>query len=95
MTNSFKYAFPESFDANSVRQAPPTIAITVTNVDGEYVMVVSDNGVGLPAGFDVTKSQTLGLKLVNFLSRHQLRAVLEVRSTDGAEFIFRFKEHEG
>jgi two-component sensor histidine kinase len=73
VTNSFKYAFPESFDALTVRQAPPTISISLTKNDEEYVMAVKDNGVGLPPGFDLATTRTLGLKLVNFLAKHQMQ----------------------
>jgi two-component sensor histidine kinase len=92
ITNSFKYAFPESFDVQAVRDGPPVITITLSKNDGSYILTVGDNGVGLPPGFDITKTQTLGLKLVNFLSWHQLRAKAEVRSTEGTEFVFRFKK---
>jgi PAS domain S-box-containing protein len=91
VTNSFKYAFPESFDTQAVRNAPPTITITIAKNEGIYEMTVRDNGIGLPSGFEVTKTQTLGLKLVNFLAMHQMRAKLEVKSA-GTEFVFRFME---
>jgi PAS domain S-box-containing protein len=92
VTNSFKYAFPESFDVQVVREAPPTVTIALTKTDGEYVLTVKDNGVGLQKGFDITKTQTLGLKLVNFLAKHQLRARVEVNAENGTEFTIRFKE---
>jgi PAS domain S-box-containing protein len=92
VTNSFKYAFPDSFDVQAVRNAPPTITIGLAKRDNTYVMTFKDNGVGLPSGLDLTKTQSLGLKLVNFLGRHQMRANIEVNSTAGTEFVFRFKE---
>ena len=92
VTNSFKYSFPESFDVQAVRDAPPTIGVTLTRNNGTYEMIVRDNGIGLPPGFDLAKTKTLGLKLVNFLARHQMRANVEVKSDNGTEFIFRFKE---
>ena len=55
---------------------------------------VADNGCGLPRGFDPLTSKSLGLKLVNFLARHQLRADIEVRSDKGTEFIFSLKNTE-
>jgi two-component sensor histidine kinase len=55
-------------------------------------MSVRDNGVGFPPEIDLTKSQTLGLKLVNFLAKHQLRANVEVRKDKGTEFIFRMNQ---
>jgi two-component sensor histidine kinase len=48
--------------------------------------------VGLPAEIDPSKTQTLGLKLVNFLAKHQMRAQVEVNYGNGTEFIFRFRE---
>jgi PAS domain S-box-containing protein len=92
VTNAFKYAFPASFDTIAVRNAPPTITIALAKSNGEYLLTVKDNGVGLPAGFDPVKTQTLGLKLVNFLAKHQLRAKLAVATGEGTEFTIRFKE---
>jgi PAS domain S-box-containing protein len=94
VTNSFKYAFAGSA-AGKVPGEPPTITITLAKKDGEYRMTVSDNGPGLPPGFDLAKTQTLGLKLVNFLAKHQMRAKTEVRSEKGTEFVFSFKENTG
>jgi two-component sensor histidine kinase len=92
VTNSYKYAFPESFDTKAVRGAPPTITITLSKNHSGYVMTVGDNGIGLPPGFDLTKTKTLGLKLANFLAKHQMRAEIEVNSQAGTEFIIRFPE---
>jgi two-component sensor histidine kinase len=60
--------------------------------EGKYMLTVKDNGIGLPPGFDLGKTQTLGLKLVNFLGKHQVRADIDVRSENGTEFVFRFGE---
>ena len=95
VTNSFKYAFPDSFDPAANRNAPPIITITFSKEDGEFRLIVSDNGIGLPPGFDLTKTRTLGLKLVNFLSKHQMRAHVEVRTDKGTEFIFRMDIKKG
>ncbi len=92
VTNVFKYAFPESFDVQVVRGNPPTITVGLSKKNGMYEMIVKDNGIGLPPEFDLLKTQTLGLKLVNFLAKHQLRAKVEVNSTAGTEFVFRFRE---
>jgi two-component sensor histidine kinase len=54
--------------------------------------MVRDNGIGLPDDFDIATTKTLGLKLVNFLAKHQLRASIEVHSYRGADFRFRFKD---
>jgi len=93
VTNSLKYAFPQEATLTGTdRKEPCTIRIRISADDGDYLMKVSDNGVGLPAGWDIKKTQTLGLKLVNFLARHQLRATLEINTDKGTEFVFRFRK---
>ncbi len=90
LTNAFKYAFPESAACRESRKEPCTIRVAMKK-DGElYELNVSDNGVGLPEGVDPKTTQTLGLKLVNFLARHQLRATVAVRRENGTEFVIRF-----
>jgi len=94
VTNSFKYAFPPGFDCMAVRGEPCTIRVTLAPVEGTHILTVADNGVGLPPGLDPLVTRSLGLKLVNFLSRHQLQADIEVRSDKGTAFIFTLKKRE-
>ena len=54
--------------------------------------MVRDNGVGLPPSVDIKTTKSLGLKLVYFLARHQLQAEVDVDSTNGTKFTFRFKK---
>jgi PAS domain S-box-containing protein len=89
VTNSFKYAFPPGFDCMAVRLEPCTIRVTFSQEDGTYVLTVSDNGHGLPVDLDPLATKSLGLKLVNFLARHQLRADVAVVENRGTEFVFR------
>ena len=92
ITNAFKYAFPPSFDCRSVRQETCTIWVSFTLEDGHYLLSVRDNGVGLPETFDLATAKSLGLKLVNFLAHHQLKADVEISRKDGIEFLIRFRE---
>ena len=92
VTNSFKYAFPVSEGSGKPGKASPEIAIALSKNDGEYVMTVKDNGIGLPPEFDIATTRTLGLKLVNFLARHQMRAKIAVSRETGAGFEIRFRE---
>jgi two-component sensor histidine kinase len=94
VTNSFKYAFPPGFDGMSVRGEPCSISVSLNAGAGTYVLSVADNGRGLPGGFDPLATKSLGLRLVNFLARHQLRAEIEVRKDKGTEFIFRMSNAE-
>ena len=77
VTNSFKYAFPPGFDCMATRGEPCAIRVSLAHDDGTDVLTVADNGCGLPEGFDPLATKSLGLKLVTFLARHQLRAEIE------------------
>jgi PAS domain S-box-containing protein len=92
VTNSLKYAFPPGFDCMAARGEPCTIRISLAHDDGTDVLTVADNGCGLPEEFDPLTTKSLGLKLVTFLARHQLRAEIEVHTEWGFEFIFRLKD---
>ena len=75
----------------ALRGAPCTIRVSLAKEDGTDVLRVSDNGCGFPESFDPFSSKSLGLKLVNFLSRHQLLAEISIQRDKGTEFIFRLK----
>lgn len=60
ITNSFKYAFPDK---------KGNINVFLTNTVGEYFCLeIIDNGVGLPEGFTIEKTQSLGMKLIKGLT---------------------------
>jgi len=90
ITNSFKYAFPDSFDCEEECGEPCTIRISLAKEDDLYILKVGDNGIGLPEEIDIATTKSLGLKLVAFLARHQLRAKIDVVKEKGSEYIFRF-----
>jgi two-component sensor histidine kinase len=94
VTNSFKYAFPPSFDCMEVRGEPCTVRVLFMEEDGTILLSVADNGRGLPPDLDPLAAKSLGLRLVNFLGRHQLRAEITVRENKGTEFLFRLNKTE-
>jgi two-component sensor histidine kinase len=55
-------------------------------------MRFSDNGVGLPKGFDFKNTRSLGLTLVRNLSVKQLKGKVEVRTEHPTEFHIKFRE---
>jgi PAS domain S-box-containing protein len=76
VSNCLKHAFPEGRHGR--------IAVRIAREGEENMrLTVSDDGVGLPPGFDQTSRQTLGLKLVAALS-DQLRAVFSLENRGGA-----------
>ena len=82
VSNSIKHAFPEGEGNISIK----------LEYDGEkYILIVSDNGIGLPGDVDPFESSSLGLKLVNSLSI-QLEGDLSVLRDGKTTFILKFKE---
>jgi len=87
VSNSLKHAFPDSRRRNGVRE----IGITLTRDGADtLVLTVGDNGVGLPPGFEIQDSESLGLKLVSVLVR-QLKGTLHVAGNEGAKFTVAFE----
>ncbi|MBZ2172425.1 sensor histidine kinase [Nitratidesulfovibrio sp. SRB-5] len=86
VTNAIKHAFPGR-DAGR-------IAIAARRHGRQVEVRVSDDGAGLPEGFDPAGGATLGMQLVGSLVA-QLGGRLEVASgIAGASFVVRFEENE-
>jgi two-component system, sensor histidine kinase PdtaS len=74
VTNAFKHAFPGNRTG--------TICVEVTQTGDVTTILVSDDGVGLPPGWEQLKTQSLGLKLLGVLAE-QIDARLSFRSEGG------------
>lgn len=83
VSNGMKHAFPEG-RAGSVR-------IRLRRLEGNIHVEVSDDGVGMPPGLDLRKSKSLGLKIVDILTR-QLKGSVEFNTNGGTNFRLIFPE---
>ncbi len=84
VSNALKHAFPDGRSG--------TIRIGLQkDPSGAVELRVADDGVGLPAGFDLRKSGGFGMEIVNLLV-DQLDARLEVERTKGTSFKLTFGE---
>jgi PAS domain S-box-containing protein len=90
ITNSLKHAFPRSFNCKISRRESCRIGIVMTKTDDHYQLKVFDNGIGLPEKINYKTARSLGLKLVNILAQHQLRATIRIKRDKGTEFLIRF-----
>ena len=85
VSNAMKHAFPDNREGS--------ITISLGKADGDrYTLTVSDDGAGLPKGFDMKKSQSLGMRLVHNLVQNQLRGTIEIVEGTGMTFIITFSE---
>ena len=61
-----------------------------SNKENGVELSVSDNGVGIPEGFDLNTADSLGLKLVKLLAESQLDGSIEMESKNGTKFTIKF-----
>jgi two-component sensor histidine kinase len=63
---------------------PPAVHVSLKRDDGELLVQVRDNGRGLPEGFAIEETTSLGLSIVRDLVRTQLGGRIEMHSDGGA-----------
>lgn len=81
VSNSLKYAFPSGRNG---------IINIIFHQDGQdFVLEVSDDGIGLPKDFNIDKNHSMGMQLVTGLTS-QLDGELELDNTSGTTFRIRF-----
>jgi len=87
MANSLKYAFPPD-----PGRTHDEIAIGLRACsDGQLVLTVGDNGIGLPPGINLKSTNTMGLQVVDILV-DQLNGTLAVDRNRGTCFTIHFRE---
>ena len=82
ISNSLKYAFPDP-------ECEGTIHLSIKYEGPNVVIEVRDNGIGLPEGFNLEKSDALGLQLVYTLT-DQLDGQIEFDSEKGTRYFIKF-----
>jgi PAS domain S-box-containing protein len=83
VSNSLKHAFPMG------RQGE--IHITFHSNDDEILLIVGDNGIGLPEKLDIQNTESLGLKLVTALVE-EMKGTLDFHSDNGSRFKITLKK---
>ena len=83
-TNAFKYAFQNG--------EKPKFLIKLIKKENNYSLLIKDNGPGLPKDIKIYDSNTLGLKLINSLSRIQLKGTFKYFYKEGSNFEINFQE---
>jgi len=85
ITNSFKYAFSKS--------GKGTLEVVLKSMDnGNYSLVIADNGIGFPGDINFRTTESLGLQLVTTLVQ-QIQGQIELDNQKGAIFTILFKEN--
>jgi len=71
LQNAVEHAFEPGTDGE--------VVVSVHRFRKQLHVTVADNGVGLPAGFDLEASERLGLQIVRTLATGELRGTIELR----------------
>ncbi len=85
VSNSLKYAFPDS-KSGEIR------IMLRSNDDKNYELMVNDNGIGIPEGIDIAKTDSWGMRLVTLLAENQLRGNITLDRNIGTEFKINFQD---
>lgn len=80
VTNAYKHAF-----SNGVG----SIWLSFKNAGNNYILVVKDNGVGVPENFENKKENSLGMELIQLLSA-QINGKVKINHEGGFEVIITF-----
>jgi PAS domain S-box-containing protein len=91
IVNAIKHAFPkpEQKDRDRIQNL---ISVRFAVSENEYILSVTDNGIGLPQQYDVNKSDSLGMKIIQTLTK-QIKGRFEVNRDRGTEFKITFSKH--
>jgi PAS domain S-box-containing protein len=101
VSNALKYAFPAGINGeiyiNFCRIETFAARSEIFDLKGEcpnkndfhYVLIVADNGKGIPEDIDFKTAESLGLQLVNILIE-QIDGCVELKRNQGTEYTIRF-----
>ncbi len=86
VTNAVKHAFPGN------RSGSICLSIKKSQ-QGEVVLAIGDDGVGLPEDIDVQNSTSFGMRIIiTSLVKMQLKGTLTVNQENGTRYLIRFPE---
>ena len=84
-------ALKHGFNDHSGRAA--VIDVHFVKDQGQFRLRISDNGAGLPKDFDLSRSGSMGMEIVDILTQ-QLEGSLSYQSNAGAQFLIEFPAGE-
>ncbi len=84
LTNSFKYAIKDD-KLNTIH-----IILNKQPINDSFLLIFKDNGPGMPANFQIAQSTSLGMKVIQLLTK-QLGGKLNFYNDEGSVFEIPFK----
>lgn len=80
LQNAVEHAFPARTGRDGT---PATVTLQLHQLADSVAVEVQDNGCGLPVGFDIDETRSLGLSIVRDLVRSQLGGTITMASDEG------------
>ncbi|AEH60009.1 signal transduction histidine kinase [Methanosalsum zhilinae DSM 4017] len=85
ITNSYKHAF--------VGTNTGIISVSFKELENIYQIIVSDNGIGIKQDLNCNHSNSLGMKIINLLSK-QLSAEIELDNSNGTCYTIKINKND-
>lgn len=63
-----------------------------SNTENNYTLFIGDNGVGMPVDFEINDNETLGLKLVEYLTEQIEGEIKQDLSVKGTNYVINFND---
>ncbi len=83
VSNAFKYAF--------TRDKKGILQIAMHPKEDMIELMIKDNGIGIPENYETKEIKTLGVKLVQNLTEHQLSGKINMKQNHGTEYNICFR----
>ncbi|MEJ6776609.1 MAG: sensor histidine kinase [Crocinitomicaceae bacterium] len=83
ITNSLKHAF------TGIEY--PKIEVELNLNESKYILIIRDNGIGLPEDFDLNDQKSLGVEIIVALIE-QIDATIEINTQEGTSFTITFED---
>ncbi|MFW5793244.1 MAG: sensor histidine kinase [Bacteroidota bacterium] len=80
ISNALSHGFPNEFLNNNNPDFSPEISVSYRYENGQYEIIIADNGIGLPNKNVLDKKRTIGLQLVQVLVNEQISGMFYISS---------------
>ncbi len=84
LSNAYMHAFPGG------KSGTILLGFSRVTENSHYRLIIQDNGIGLPKGFSIEDVKTMGLQIVQLLSR-QIEGIMTIENNPGASFSITFQ----
>ena len=78
LQNALKHGFGSADGSGVADREPDSLVVTARRLPGKLTVMVADSGAGLPEGFDLDSSDSLGLQIVRTLVVAELGGSLKI-----------------